>query len=396
MPRPPMALGTWGEIRVYPTRTDVRGKPDRFRAVSYYRDFDGRTRQLQRRGNTRAAAVNNLKIMLKERAAVARDGELTTAHRFREAASLWLDKVAALVADDRRSPGTLETYRRQLSRHVIPALGELRLGEVTTPLVDKFIGKVKTEVGPATARTCRSIVSGIMSLAVRYGAVVANPVREVDRVEGSTKKEPRALTEAERVAWIVRLAADEDAVRKDLLDLTAFLLATGCRIGEALAVLWSEADFKAESVAITSTIIRVTGVGLVRKRTKSRAGQRVLPLPSWAVSMLRRRFMDNVRLDQPVFPDSLGEFRDPSNVQRDLRSARGTKEMAWVTSHSFRKTTATILDDAGLSSRLVADQLGHSRPSMTQDVYLGRKLSDNRAAAALEAALGQHPDETHG
>jgi integrase len=63
--------------------------------------------------------------------------------------------------------------------------------------------------------------------------------------------------------------------------------------------------------------------------------------------MLRRRFMDNVRLDQPVFPDSLGGFRDSSNVQRDLRSARGTKEMAWVTSHSFRKTTATILDDAG-------------------------------------------------
>jgi hypothetical protein len=33
---------------------------------------------------------------------------------------------------------------------------------------------------------------------------------------------------------------------------------------------------------------------------------------------------------------------------------------------------------------------------MTQDVYLARKLSDNRAAAALEAALGKHPDETHG
>jgi integrase len=61
---------------------------------------------------------------------------------------------------------------------------------------------------------------------------------------------------------------------------------------------------------------------------------------------------------------------------------------AWVTSHVFRKTAATILDDAGLSARMVADQLGHARPSMTQDVYLGRRTVDRRTADALEGALG--------
>jgi integrase len=70
--------------------------------------------------------------------------------------------------------------------------------------------------------------------------------------------------------------------------------------------------------------------------------------------------------------------------------------MAWVTAHSFRKTLATILDEAGLSSRLVADQLGHARPSMTQDVYLGRKLVSPRVAEALEAVLGEPPTESQG
>ena len=60
----------------------------------------------------------------------------------------------------------------------------------------------------------------------------------------------------------------------------------------------------------------------------------------------------------------------------------------WVTSHSFRKTTATLLDQAGLSARVIADQLGHARPSMTQDVHMGRKAVDPRAVAALEAARG--------
>jgi integrase len=59
--------------------------------------------------------------------------------------------------------------------------------------------------------------------------------------------------------------------------------------------------------------------------------------------------------------------------------------------HSFRKTTATTLDEAGLSARMIADQLGHARPSMTQDVYMGRKVVDTRVAAALEDALGKSP-----
>ncbi|HEY5183159.1 MAG TPA: tyrosine-type recombinase/integrase, partial [Dermatophilaceae bacterium] len=63
-------------------------------------------------------------------------------------------------------------------------------------------------------------------------------------------------------------------------------------------------------------------------------------------------------------------------------------DFGWVTSHSFRKTTATILDQAGLSARVIADQLGHARPSMTQDVYMGRKLVDGRAAEALEDVFG--------
>lgn len=75
------------------------------------------------------------------------------------------------------------------------------------------------------------------------------------------------------------------------------------------------------------------------------------------------------------------------HTRRALRHALDRAGFGWVTSHNFRKTTATLLDDAGLSARLIADQLGQARPSMTQDVYLGRKAVDGRAAAALEAAL---------
>ena len=122
-------------------------------------------------------------------------------------------------------------------------------------------------------------------------------------------------------------------------------------------------------------------------RPRAARGERTPPLPVSAVARLRRRFMTGARLDQPLFPDVLGGFRDPANVRRKLREARGNEASEWITEHTFRKTAATILDEAALSARLVANQLGHSRPSMTQDVYMGRRAVDSQAALALEAAL---------
>ena len=60
----------------------------------------------------------------------------------------------------------------------------------------------------------------------------------------------------------------------------------------------------------------------------------------------------------------------------------------WVTSHVYRKTVATLMDESGLPVRVIADQLGHAKVSMTQDVYLGRKTRQTGAAGVLEAIDG--------
>jgi hypothetical protein len=52
-------------------------------------------------------------------------------------------------------------------------------------------------------------------------------------------------------------------------------------------------------------------------------------------------------MDEPVFANSLGGLRDPKNTRRDVRRALGRTDFRWVTSHSFRKTSATFLDQAG-------------------------------------------------
>jgi integrase len=86
----------------------------------------------------------------------------------------------------------------------------------------------------------------------------------------------------------------------------------------------------------------------------------------------------------PVFTSPLGLLRDPSNTQADLRDVLQRIGYPWVTSHMFRKTAATLLDDAGLTARKIADQLGQAQVSVTQDHYLGRKIASEDAARVLE------------
>lgn len=85
-----------------------------------------------------------------------------------------------------------------------------------------------------------------------------------------------------------------------------------------------------------------------------------------------------------VFPAPKGGLRDPSNTQADLKDSLEWCRLPWVTSHVFRKTTATLLDGAGLSARAIADQLGHAQPSLTQNVYMGRKIATTEAMTLLE------------
>ena len=60
----------------------------------------------------------------------------------------------------------------------------------------------------------------------------------------------------------------------------------------------------------------------------------------------------------------------------------------WFVSHITRRTVATLLDEQGLSARAIADQLGHARTSMSQDVYMGRRIASDAAATSLDATLG--------
>jgi integrase len=379
MARPPLPIGSHGRITITVSTSGSHI------ARTSYRDQDGVTRLVERAGRTPTIARNKLLAAPQQRCGPNSRTDLTAESTFRRAAELWLSTIEAATDAGDLSPNTAQLYGLQWRNHVKPALGALRLREVTTSRVDDFLQAVRSASGIATAKTCRTVVSGVMGLAVRYGAASVNPTREAGRLRASGQRSPRALTSEERARWLAAMEAGRRASRRDLPDLTRWMLATGLRIGEALAVTWADVDLDAGTVEVDWKLVRITGEGLRRVRRLKAGEGRTLLLPPFAVDMLRRRQPGSSPY-APLFPDRAGGWRDPSNTSRDFREARDAAGFSWVTSHVFRKTCATILDEAGLSARAVADQLGHAKPSMTQDVYLGRKIANPHAAAALEAA----------
>jgi integrase len=358
------------------------------------------TREVERRGKTKSAAERRLKEALRDRAsAVAAAEDITPDSKFSVVAEAWF---ASLEGSD-LSPTTLEAYRRRMDVQVIPALGGLRCREVTIGVIDRFLKTVTAKNGSGTAKLCRSVVSGICGFAARHDALERNPVRDAGKIRrAAPKKEPRSLTLDEARQLIAYMTYHEKSAARDLFGFVMFMLATGLRIGEASAVLWDALDLDEGTVEVRGTTVRIRGKGLmVKPSTKSLAGWRKLKLPQWAVDMLRLRAettwstLTEVPLttggtwpSSPVFPAPKGGLRDPSNTQGDLRELFDFCGGYDLTSHNFRKTVASLMDDAGLPTRAASDQLGHSQVSMTQDNYIGRfKLRDTGAAAVLEVLV---------
>jgi integrase len=365
---------------------------DKWTASFYYRNNHGQRRRIEATATSKTAARREALATLERVMSSSGLGVYSARTTFRQVAEEWCDQIARLVEQERRSPTTLVMYRRTLDLHVLPGIGDLRLSELSVARLDHFLHEKRRTDSYAIAKVCRSVTSGVCGFAVRRDAMRFNPVRDVAAIEQEGRKQARALTLDEVRRWLMILDADEYALRKDLPDLVRFLLGTGCRVGEALGVHWDDVDLPGRRVHIRRTVIRVEGQGLIGKRPKSAAGERVLGLPSWLVQLLDERHAV-VTGAEPVFPDSVGGYRDRQNVERAFRTVRNDTEFDWVIPHSYRKTVATLMDRGGLSARTIADQLGHSRISMTQDFYLGRRAVDDSASWALEELGERNGDD---
>lgn len=361
MPRPRTPISSHGAIAV------VEVEPGKWRARTRYRFDDGRLRQVERFATSRAKAEHALKRALTTiQASTGVDVRRET--RLRDLGERYL----ASKAD--KAPRTVEAYTRAVRSQIVPAIGDLSVAEATADRLQRYLDTVRLEHGPGAAKTARAVLSGMMGLAARSDAVRHNPVRELAAVGGKAKGATAIpLDELPAVLELVR--GDARLGEVDMIDLVVFVAGTGVRISEACGLSWAGVDLEHGTVAIGDA--------------KTSAGVRRIALPAGLVGMLGdRRVRGGPNDEGLVFPTVLGRRRDPRAAAREWAAARDRLELpAGYTFHSFRKTVATALDQAGLTPRDIAEYLGHSDPSLTMGVYMSKTVGGTRAANALDSYL---------
>lgn len=385
MPRPRNPIGTAGNIRTY------RRPGGGWIARSLVRDYDGVVRQVQKAGKSENAAKLALRVALRDRETTA-TGDLRPDDLIKTAAGAWFEEVSAAGT---LALSTLDQYRRVIDVHITVGIGELRIRDLTVGATSRFLRTVEATHGGSKAKMVKSVLSGIAGYCSHRDALAHNPVRDTGCI--TVKRKPKRALDVDDVrALRWKLAQDPIAVRRDLPDLVDIMLATGVRISEAVAVRPDDLVLPHATLAVSGNIVRINGRGLIRQQVEdenSKLRVRVLKLPPWAVGMLHLRLdrmlaqgsFSDTGTEGPLFPAPKGGWRDPSNTAAHLRTAFDAAGYEWVTAHTFRRTVATTMDRTGLSPTAGAGQLGHRRPSMTQDHYHDRVFIDTGAAAALEA-----------
>ena len=130
-------------------------------AMLYYRDYAGRRRRIRRNASTRAAARREVMKALELAMTVGDEPVFIASSSLSKAADDWLQVLEERVERGTRSASTLDLYRHAVEKHVRPGLGDLRLGELTVPRVDRFLQHVLRTKGYSTAKLCRTVLSGI-------------------------------------------------------------------------------------------------------------------------------------------------------------------------------------------------------------------------------------------
>lgn len=399
MPRTPLPVGTWGELS---TRKLGSGK---WQARAYFRDHDGETRQVSATGKTGAKAKDALREKLAARAVPLGGDFLNSESTVSVLADAWL---ADVEADGEVKENTLVDYRRNVRLHVKPALGGLRLREITTSRVDRVVKCIRDDQGKrSTARQVRVNLGQMFDHAIRHDAMKVNPVRSVKRVKVK-KKEVRALTvdDLPLVAELIvaYMTADRPGpkVNGDLLDVMTLQLATGCRIGEVLGMRWRDLDVDDQGrtwFTVRGQVIkpksdkkgtgRKAGPVYWQPEAKTEAGYRRLLLPEFAAEVLADRY--DLTGDHPlgaVFVSRVGTWKDPHNVRRQWRSARADSGYEWVVPHTMRKTAGTAVHRA-LGPEATKDQLGHASTEVAEIHYVEKLHQGPEGTAEVMRPFGE-------
>jgi integrase len=293
----------------------------------------------------------------------------------------WLTHVSR-----NRRQRTRDAYRITVERHLVPALGRLKLAEIRPLHIERFItAQHDRGLAPATVAKHFWTLHKALDRAVAWGKLARNPA---DRVEkpGTSEAQVRTFDVAEQ-AKILGRAAGTWQYGPIMLGL-----ATGMRRGEIVALRWRDVDLEGGVLAVRGSV-EESSAGVELGATKTDAAVRRIRIPESIVAFLTDhrakqrqlyRAVSAYRDRGLVFPSEDGSPKRPSTVTTGFARLCRTLEIGDAHFHCLRHTFATEMLRAGVPVKVVSEMLGHASVATTLRIY-AHVLADMQEAAAVQA-----------
>jgi integrase len=245
-----------------------------------------------------------------------------------------------------------------LNKHLIPALGDRRLGDLQPPDLQRlYSDMLKSGAHPRTVEQVHQVLHIALAHAVKWGLVGRNVADSAD-----PPRPPKRRIAPVSAEDIKRLTADAPELLRDIIEVD---VRTGLRRGELLGLQCPYVDIPARLARIEWTLQRVDGKRIL-KPPKTERGRRTVPLDEKAARILERRCAG--RREGFVFCRADGSPLDPSwltHAFRDLARGLGL-DMRF---HDLRHAYAGLALMAGVDMRVLRELLGHEDIATTVNTY---------------------------
>lgn len=285
--------------------------------------------------------------------------------------------------------------------HILPVFGDYKLDKLTTPIIQQQVNKWadKANKGEKGAYANYSFLNNINRRILQYGvtmqAIQHNPARDViiPRKQQNKEHKVKFFSNQELKQFLKYLDSLDLSSYENLFDYVLYktLLASGCRIGEALALEWSDIDLKKGIISISKTLNRYQETNT----PKSKAGLREIDIDKATVSLLKqykkRQQIQSWQLGRSegiVFTPFTTKYAYACLLRKRLQSHFKGAGVPDISFHGFRHTHATIMLYAGIEAKDLQYRLGHSNISMTLNTYVhATKEGAKKVVSIFESAI---------
>ncbi len=254
------------------------------------------------------------------------------------------------------SPTTAKRYSifvKQLNVY----FGDMYIKEISPKLVNMYLHKLELE--QYSGKTIKDALS-VLRLISKY-ANIQNYMSQdftayVSPPKGKPSEKREALTDAE-------IATVKNSIDKPFGFFAYFLLYTGCRKGEALALTWEDIDIENKVIHINKSLY-FEGVKPKLKEPKTTAGKRDIIL----LTPLAEKLTIPTKKNEPIFKGMHGGYMNQSEYQRAWEQYTTIANLT-ITAHQIRHTFATLLFEADINVKDAQTLMGHSDIVTTQNIY---------------------------